>query len=52
MFTCSPNLTHSFHTVCKTIRFKVGKNSFFPSIQGIQQSFGGQKSHSLRVGMD
>jgi hypothetical protein len=26
MSTCPPNLTHSFLTVCKIIRFKVGKN--------------------------
>jgi hypothetical protein len=36
MFTCPPNLTHSFHTICKIIRFKVGKRSFVPSAQGVK----------------
>jgi hypothetical protein len=44
MFVCPPNLTHSFHTICKIIRFKVERKSFFPCAQGIQQSFGGQKN--------
>jgi hypothetical protein len=45
MFTCPPNLTHSFHTSCKIIRFKVEKKSFFPYAQWVEQSFGGQKTY-------
>jgi hypothetical protein len=44
MFICPPNLTHSFHTVYKIIRFKVEKKGSFPSDQGVQQTFGGQKN--------
>jgi hypothetical protein len=29
MFTYPPNLTHSFHIVCKIIKFKVEKKNVF-----------------------
>jgi hypothetical protein len=35
MFIFPPNLTHSFHTISKIIRFKVEKKDFFPSAQGV-----------------
>jgi hypothetical protein len=47
MFICPPNLTHSFHTMCKIIRFRVEKNKLFSYALGIQESFGGQKTHFL-----
>jgi hypothetical protein len=34
MFICPPNLTNSFHTICKIIRFKVENKSFFPVLKG------------------
>jgi hypothetical protein len=47
MFICPPNLTHSFHTMCKIIRFRVEKKVFFPYALGIHESFRGQKNHFL-----
>jgi hypothetical protein len=40
MFTYPPNLTHSFHTICKIIRFKVEKKVFFPVLKGIAEFWG------------
>jgi hypothetical protein len=31
---CSPNLIHSFLTICKNITFKVDENLFFPMLEG------------------
>jgi hypothetical protein len=45
MFTCPPNLRHSFLTVWKIITFKVDRKVFFPYAREVQQSFGGQKNH-------
>jgi hypothetical protein len=45
MYTCPPNLTHSFLTVYKIITFKVDKKDFFAYDQEVQQSFGGPKNH-------
>ena len=44
---CPPNLTHSFHIICKIIRFKVEKNKKIPCTLMIQQSFWGQNNHFL-----
>jgi hypothetical protein len=44
MFTCPPNLAHSFLTICKIITFKVDKEDFFPNAKGGQHSFEYQRT--------
>jgi hypothetical protein len=45
MFICPPNLTHSFHTVCKIIRFKVEKKVFFLVLKGYSRVLGAKKTY-------
>jgi uncharacterized integral membrane protein len=52
MFTCPPNLTHSFHTVCKIIRFKVEKKKFFSQCLRGTVEFWGPKKPFFRIRMD
>jgi hypothetical protein len=51
MFIRPPNLSHSFHTVCKIISFKVEKKFFTMCSRGIAKFWGPRKS-VFRVGMD
>jgi hypothetical protein len=44
MFICPPNLTHSFHTICKIIRFRVLKKDFFHVLKGCSRVLGANKS--------
>jgi hypothetical protein len=53
MFICRPNLTHSFHTICKIIRFKVGKKkNFFSLCSRDIAEFWGPKNPIFIVSMD
>jgi hypothetical protein len=45
MYTCPQNLTHSFFTICKIVKFKNDKKHFFPNTNEGQQSLGGQKNN-------
>ena len=52
MFTCPPNLAHSFVTICEIIIFKVNKKFLISCAKGGQQSFEGQKkTFSSRHGL-
>jgi hypothetical protein len=44
MYTCPPNLVHSFFAICEIITFKVDKKVFFPCAKGGQQRFEGPKN--------
>jgi hypothetical protein len=52
MFICPSNPTHSFHTLCKIIRFKVEKKKFFSLCSRGTAEFWGPKKPFYRVGMD
>jgi hypothetical protein len=51
MFICLPNLTHSFHTVCKIIRFKVEKKDFFLMLKEYNRVMGPKKPF-FRIGIN
>jgi hypothetical protein len=52
LFICPPNLTHSFHTVCKIIRFNVGKKKFFSMCSRGTAKFLGPNKPFFQVDME